>query len=102
MKKSDQKPIEILLTDIQLHSNKNNNPQSFKRKIEKSIKNKKSGRCYGGIKMEKNGKLRFEIELPEEISGRDVIFKINQSSLPIFLGKDSIEKIKSINKNKII
>jgi hypothetical protein len=103
MNEENQKPIEIILTDIQLHSNKNNHPQSFKRKIEKSLKNGNSGRYYSGeIKMDADGKLKFIINLPEEALGRDVVFTIPDGGLPIYLGKDSMEKIKSLRNKKII
>lgn len=101
MENEAEKPIIIPLTDIQLHSNKSANPQSFERKIEKSLKGQKPGRCYGeGLRLNSDGTFEFSIPLPMEIKGRKVIFAIPKEGLPIYAGKDLIEKMKSLHKKK--
>jgi len=95
-----EKETKIIMTNIQLHSNKNSNKQSFKRKLEKTIKSGKEERFYGGkVKIEENGV--FEIFIPRAILNKKVEIII-PSNIPIKLGKDSIEKIKSLKKKKII
>jgi len=98
----ENKPVAVLFTDIQLHSNKSNNPKTFKRKIEKGIKVNKAGRYYGGkIKVKENGEFELFIELPKEASDKNLIYALPESGLDIFLGKDAKEKIKSLKKKKI-
>lgn len=100
MKENNKDHPLVLLTDIQLHSNKSNNRQSFKRKIEKGIKGKKSERYYGGkFKLSKDGTLELYIPLPKEVRGQRITFALPCSGLPVSLGKDSIEKIESLKKN---
>ena len=102
-KEQDKKPLMVFLTDIQLHSNKSSKTQSFKRKIEKGVRSDKGGRCYNGkMTMNKDGELTFSLELPKEALGRKVVFAVPQGGLPITLGKDAVEKIKSLKKKKII
>jgi hypothetical protein len=95
-----EKETKIIMTSIQLHSNKNSNKQSFKRKLEKAIKSGKEERFYGGkVKIEENGV--FEIFIPRATLNKKVEI-ILPSNIPIKLGKDAIEKIKSLKKKKII
>ena len=101
MKNKTEKPLIIPLTDIQLHSNENTNPQSFERKIEKCLKSQKPGRCYGeGIKLNSDGTFEFSIPFPKEIKGRKVVFAIPKGGIPIYIGNDLREKMKSLHKKK--
>ena len=100
MLKDGKQPPRILLTDIQLHSTESNNPNTFKRKLEKSIKSGKAGRFYG-VKMQinGNGKLEFVIDLPKELPNQ-IKFLFPSDGVPICLGKDTVEKIQSLIKKK--
>lgn len=102
MLKDHKEPLVISLTDIQLHSNESTNPQSFKRKIEKSVKSGKAERCYNTrVEMDGN-KFRIAMDLPEDAQDRDIILTYPKEGVPIYLGKDSIEKIKSLKNKQII
>lgn len=100
MLNGDKQPLRVLITDIQLHSTENNNPNTFKRRLEKSIKSGKDGRFYDTkMQINENGKLEFVIDLPEELSNQ-IEFLSSSDGVPICLGKDVVEKIQSLIKKK--
>ena len=47
-------------------------------------------------------KLSIAMDLPEDLQGRDLILTYPKEGIPIYLGKDSIEKIRSLKNKKII
>lgn len=92
------KVTKIIMTDIQLHSTKSTNPQSLKRKLEKAIKSGKEERFYGGkLTIDENGV--FEIFIPRAQLNQNAEI-IVPKDMPITLGKDAIEKIKSLKNKK--
>ncbi|NCD01123.1 hypothetical protein EOL94_03470 [bacterium] len=92
------KVTRILMTDIQLHSTKSTNPQPLKRKLEKAIKSGKEERFYGGkLTINENGV--FEIYIPKVQLDQNAEIIVPKNA-PITLGKDAIEKIKSLKKKK--
>jgi hypothetical protein len=101
MENKAENPTIISLTDIQLHSNESNNPQSFERKIKKSIKSQKPERCNAGqFKFNEDGTMEFSIPAPKELKGKKIVFAIPKEGLFVYAGKDLVEKIKSLNKKK--
>lgn len=93
-----EKVTRILITDIQLHSTRSTNPQPLKRKLEKAIKSGKEERFYGGkLTIDENGV--FEIFIPRAQLNQNAEI-IVPKDMPITLGKDAIEKIKSLKKKK--
>jgi len=92
------KVTQILITDIQLHSTKSTNSQPLKRKLEKAIKSGKEERFYGGkLTINENGV--FEIYIPKVQLNQNTEI-IVPKDVPVTLGKDAIEKIKSLKKKK--
>lgn len=92
----------INIKDIQIHSSYHQNKKSFKRSIEKSIKNGKDGRFYFKPKdleiIEDNGKeVTFSFIIPIKDVKKYNIKIIN--GVPICLGQDTKEKLDSL-KNK--
>ena len=93
-----EKITRIRMTDIQLHSTKSNNRQPLKRKLEKAIKSGKEERFYGGkFTIDENGV--FEIYMPKVQLNQNVEI-IVPKDISITLGKDAIEKIKSLKNKK--
>lgn len=97
---SDKKIINI--HDIQIHSSYNQNKKSFKRGVDKSIKNGKDGRFYfkpKDLKIIKDDgkKVEFSFIIPIEDVKKYNIKIVN--GVPICLGKDTKEKLDSL-KNK--
>ncbi len=109
IKKSEQnKYLNILLTDIQLHTIKPRKPTPWYRAILKSFKNKKPGRFYAEnfsvqndetlqmtlINLAKHDPLfQKQMEIAEK-SGKKIRI-IVPPNLPIYSGKDLIEKLKT-------
>ena len=96
---------DIQLTDLQCHSTKPTNPDSFLRKVEKSIRNNKPGRAYSStITQKSDGKfeIAFDLTSPggQEIQraiqmGKKIRISVPAEGLPINLGPDMIEKLKA-------
>ncbi len=99
------KPYEIILTDIQLHTIRHTNPPSILRQIFRSLKNKMSpGRFYGKILRTEDGKVRFAVPMSKDLQeqfdisrrlGRPIRILMPKDGIPVYLGKDSIEKLKA-------
>lgn len=102
------KPYELILTDMQLHTIKHTNPSSVLRQIFRSIKNKMSpGRFYGKIQRTEDGKVRFSVPMSKDLHeqfdiarrlGRPIRILMPKDGIPIYLGKDSIERLKANQK----
>jgi hypothetical protein len=93
-----EKVTRILMTDIQLHSTRSTNPHPLKRKLEKAIKSGKEERFFGKIiKIEENGSIEFFIPRAKLNQNAEIIVP---KDIPIILGKDAIEKIKSLKNKK--
>lgn len=102
---NDQKIIDIVITDIQLHVVKPRKPASADRAIGKSIKNKKAGRFYKrDISVTKNGKIELPIIESSEMikirekykkEGKTVRFFIPKEGLNVYAGKDTLEHMEA-------
>lgn len=102
----NEKYQEVLLTHIELHSNHAVNPQSINRQVAKSLKNCKPGMAHGGriTKIEGN---RFEMVLPlqdEQVlpNGKKIKYIYPAGGVPIYFGKDAIEKINALRRKGLI
>jgi len=103
---------DVFLTDFQMHVTKPRKPLPWYRAILKSFRNKKPGRFYTkNAKIDINEDGTFETAIPllptiqEEIkkakkSGKKVRFIIPKEGVPIFAGKDLVEKMKSDRKKR--
>jgi len=94
--------FDIYLTDIKLHTTKPNNNESFSRKVEKSMKNGKPQRVHKKIQNIEENNLKLSIDLPEEAKGKTIRVFIPDDGLPIKLGKDAEEKIKSMEEKGLL
>jgi len=103
---------DVFLTDFQMHVSEPRKPLPWYRAILKSFRNKKPGRFYTkNTKTDINEDETFETSIPlppatqEEIkkakmSGKKIRFIIPEEGVPIFAGKDLIEKVKSDRKRR--
>lgn len=99
------KNYDIILTDIQLHAQKPRKPDSFFRKIMKSLRSRKSGRAYSTLPTSNtNGTFVLPITLsPEEqvdlarakSEGKNIRFFIPKAGLPMYAGQDVNEYLKA-------
>lgn len=104
----DGRTIDIVLTDITLHTNPARNPDSFSHGIQKAIRSKKRGRTQlnRSIGPGTDGKMEIQIPLKglQEVldraarEGKRVRFFIPKSGIPILAGNDTLEKIASLKK----
>lgn len=103
---------DVFLTDFQMHVSEPRKPLPWYRAIFKSFRNKKPGRFYvkdAKIDISEDGTFETSIPLPpatqEEIkkariAGKKIRFIVPEEGVPIFAGKDVIEKIKSDRKKR--
>lgn len=99
-----EKHVDIFITNIQLHVTEPRSPISPGRAIEKAVRSKKEHRSHTtDFKMKGDGKMRFIFHNPEldelrkkyEAEGKTVRFWMPKGGAPMYLGKDSVEFIKS-------
>lgn len=100
--------LDIILTDIQLHTQKIRKPHSLGRQCAKTINGSKNRRAYSNnIKIdEKSQTVTLSMSLGMEHlhdlarkQGKKYIrFFTREHGLPIFLGQDTVEKLESIDK----
>lgn len=98
---------DIVLSDIQLHVQKPRKPESFLRKVMKSIRSGKPGRAYSKISDFKvNADDTFELPIafsPEEqakfdqakAEGKQIRIFRPKGGLNIYAGKDVVEYMKA-------
>lgn len=110
--KKEKDTLDIFIGDFALHSQVANNPKSLLQNRYKEQNGAKPKRTFinGGVIAKENGEIELSIELdPEEV--QDILKKTNKSKLrifmlaegvPIFLGADAIEKMKSLQKKKLL
>lgn len=102
--------VHIIITDLMLHSQTPCNPSSFARGVQKAITNGKPGRAYypDSLKRVNEGDT-FEASMPlmdglQEVidkaaaRGKKVRFFIPKSGIPVYLGKDAVEKIDALKR----
>lgn len=110
---NQEKPIEyhdIILTDIQMHTTEIRKPTPWYRAILKSIKNKVPGRFWGrDLRITKNGMVNFSFPLPSalkqemenaEKAGKKVRFFVHKDGIPVYLGRDAVERLKADNNKR--
>lgn len=112
--KKQQEYHDIVFSDIQFHAVEPTNPSPWHRAINKSLRSGMPGRIYSkNFKMEftreKDGAItaKFSTPIPDDLNekvkeiektGKKVRFLLPKKGLPIYLGKDMIEKIKAVRK----
>ncbi len=106
----NQKYLDILFTDIKLHTIKPRKPVSLGRKISKSITSKKAGRAFSrNIKITKDGKLELSIPLGKEFidalekarkQGKQLRIIMPKNGIPVYFGKDVIERLQAVVKRQ--
>lgn len=106
----------IHLTDFKLHSTHKNPTPSTGKKISKSFQNKMPGRIYTSLPKSlavKNDNsfileaLKLDSDFvkmvqEEEAKGYKVLISIPKEGVPVYLGEDTIEFIKSKNGQRLI
>jgi hypothetical protein len=107
----EQKIIDIILTDIQLHVAKPRKPLSADRAITKSVKNQVAGRFYRkDLSVSKEGKFQLPLFLQEEMrkiqehyarEGKSVRFLMPKEGLKVYLGKDTKEHIEAQKRKRV-
>lgn len=116
--KKGEKVIVLELTDIQLHSNVRPT-KSVGAVIERSIKHSEPGRIYSPLEKPKNSDisqnsipftLPFSMEDPTlkqtiqkyQQQGYRVLMKIPKEGLPVRLGKDAVDFMRSTTARRIL
>lgn len=110
------KYLDIVLTDIQLHTNKHSHPKPFDRQLAKSLRNGKPGRVYNTLPPPKqspediksNGFKMNLMSLPEiqraavEAQKQGKILRVfyPKNGLPVYAGNDTVEFIKARENRK--
>lgn len=102
--------VHIVITDLMLHAQTPCNPSSFARGVQKAITNGKPGRTYHPHSLQPgDNDGTFKITMPlgkglQEVidkvaaRGKKVRFFMPKDGVPIFLGKDAIEKIDALKR----
>jgi len=109
MENQDQSQhVNIVITDIQLHTTEPENPKPWYRMLMKSLRSKSPGRVFGKINNAKTAPQgQINLTLPPlptaeelfyqmpELRGKIVHFLAPKAGIPIFAGKDTVEFIKA-------
>lgn len=100
----------IYINDIQLHSNKIQNPVPWYTKVIKTITSRKYERFYSDkIEIKEDGIFRARFDLSPELQeekakaeaqGKIVKFILPEGGAPVFLGDDAVEKLKAMKDRK--
>lgn len=105
----DEHEVHIIITDIQLHATQMRKPTSFARGIEKAIRSGKAGRTYANDSIKPVGIDGLILTLPNaegileviekaKREGKRVRFFMPRAGIPVFYGKDAVEKIASLKR----
>ena len=99
---------DVLLTDVQMHVTEPRKPLSWYRAILKSLRSKKAGRFFTKdfsiIKKDKAFESRARFPISEQVrkqieeaqkSGKKIRLWVPKKGIPVYLGKDAIEFLKS-------
>lgn len=99
---------DVILTDIQFHTQKPAKPRSFLHSILRSIRNNKPGRAYStDIKLNPDGTMHFSIPLESKLGqemerakrlGKQIRILTPKIGVPVYLGKDAEEKLDALKK----
>lgn len=97
------KYYDVILTDVQLHTQIPPKPKPLFRSILQSMRNNKPGRTYSSnISFDDSGTFQFSIPLESKTgqemlraqkAGKKIRIFMPKSGLPVYLGKDMIEKL---------
>lgn len=100
--------LDIILTDIQLHSQKVRKPNSFGRQVAKVVHaKKKRGRAFsnnlkvdnkGGISSFDIGMQEYLFKLARQKGKKYVRILTPKEGLNVYLGQDAIERISALQK----
>lgn len=107
------KHVNIILTDLHLHTNTVRNPKPWHRALMISMRNKIPGRFFGKITQD-NSKIiepnqsNFSFRLPTaedlyqipEYRGKIVHILMPKAGLPVYAGKDTVEFIEARKNRK--
>lgn len=101
-----KKKITLYLTDIALHHRNFREAKKLDKTIKQDEHGRERGRIYTNDALTKtpDGQFQYEIRLPEELQRQinagevDVEFMMPEGGIPIFLGKDGIEKATQLRK----
>jgi hypothetical protein len=99
----NEKTVDIVFTDIQLHVVKPRKPIPLSRAIEKSVRSGRLGRAFtNNFSIEENGKFSISFPTPPELEkvtadakrrGKTVRYILPEGGIPVFAGKDMIENL---------
>ena len=105
--------VNIVITDIQVHTTAATKPKPWYRMLMKSWRNRLPGRVFGKIdKPEISSDGTFKLTFPRlptaeelfyqmpELRGKTVHFLAPEAGIPIFAGKDTMEFIKAKQNRK--
>ena len=91
---------EVVLTDLQIHAITPVNPQPLNRQVDKAIKANRPGRAYTtDFQVMPDGKIHFSFPTHDP-DGTEVKYFVPKDGLKVYLSKDAIDKLKSLEKNK--
>lgn len=101
----NEKTVDIVFTDIQLHVVKPRKPIPLSRAIEKSVRSGRLGRAFtNNFSIEENGRFSISFPTPPELEkvtddaehrGKTVRFMFPKEGLPVYAGKDMVEYLTS-------
>jgi hypothetical protein len=101
----NEKTVDIVFIDIQLHVVKPRKPTPLSRAIQKSIRSGRLGRAFTkDFSIEQNGKFSVSFPTPPELEritddaerrGKKVRYIFPNEGIPVFAGRDLIEKLNS-------
>lgn len=104
---NNDKFVDIVLTDIQLHAVEPSKPKPWYRTIAKSCRNGKPGRLFFkqfNLAVAADNTLTVAMLLPQPIrdkmqeaenAGKTVRFILPKGGIPIVLGRDAVEKLRA-------
>ncbi len=103
----------VIITDIQLHTQAVRKPKSFARQLAQSLRNKLPGRVFGHLlKPDKQSLEKREIKIPialptaeelykiPKLRGKTVRFLMPKAGIPIYAGPDTVGFLKAREKRK--
>ncbi len=101
-----KKKITLYLTDIALHHRNFREAKTLEKTIKQDGNRLERGRIYTNDALTKtpDGQFQYEIRLPEELQRQinagevEVELMMPEGGIPIFLGKDGVEKAAQLKK----
>lgn len=97
--------IDVFITDLQIHTTKPRKPKPWYFKVLESVRTKKPQRAYTkDFQVNKGGRFTTVFPPPPElkrvideakVKNKRINFIMPEGGAPVFLGKDTVEKIKA-------